>query len=92
MELDHSLLDLIAAAEKLANMRFSISSAYREGDPRSHGTGYAVDITALSSRTRYKILRAVLRVGFTRVGIYPSHIHVDVDPSRDPDVCWVHDE
>ena len=64
----------------------------------AHLTGKAVDLRCRDSRTLSKMLRAIYTVGFNRVGIYftnidgkqkPTHIHVDVDQTKDIDVAWL---
>lgn len=54
----------------------------------SHLTGYAVDIRATDSASRYAILVGLLTAGFTRIGIGKSFIHADDDPSKPPCVIW----
>lgn len=51
---------------------------------------FAVDIKATDSRSRYEILRSLIAVGFTRIGIAKTFIHVDLDPSKDERVVWVY--
>ncbi len=79
------LLDL---ARSRAGVPFRIASSFRNGDPGSHGDGLAVDIACSTSTERLRIVRALLEVGFQRVGIYRRHVHVDVDESRDQLVLW----
>lgn len=60
------------------------------GSPTSsHLGGWAVDIQATNSADRLDILTSLIKVGFTRIGIAGSFIHVDVDPDK-PDACWVY--
>lgn len=54
----------------------------------SHLTGYAVDIRAVSSTSRYAILVGLLAAGFTRIGIGKNFLHADDDPSKPPCVIW----
>ncbi len=91
LDLDSRLTDMLYQAEALGNVEFVITSAYREGDPRCHGLRKAVDISAPSSRDRYKVTRGLLRAGFERIGIYDRHIHVDVceEPKYPGQVLWI---
>jgi len=50
----------------------------------------AGDIGARGSRPRFIILDALLSVGFTRIGISKTFIHVDDDPTKDPRVAWLY--
>ena len=93
---------LIVARDE-ANIPFIITSAYRCADynrsiggaeSSAHTYGRGVDIAAGSSRHRYTILKALMRAGFTRFGVYDKHIHVDdmdtlSHPSHPADVMWV---
>jgi hypothetical protein len=71
-----------------------ITSGYRPGDSKSHGRGLAVDIVddlkhdSITSGWRFAVLKAALQLGFTRIGIYNSHIHLDLDPSLPQGVAW----
>lgn len=89
LSLDSMLIHMLETAEKLAGFEFEITSARRDEDPRSHGYGLAVDIACGGSRIRHLILSTVYRVGFRRVGIYSTHVHVDLDLSRDDRVTWL---
>ncbi len=98
-------LDKLDDARELAGIPFYINSAYRtkEDNERiyrelkkpvntnsSHLKGLAVDIKATDSRTRFIILNALIRVGFTRIGIADTFIHVDLDKDKSQQVIWVY--
>lgn len=87
-KMDQRLLMMLDQARDWAGVPFVITSSFREGDEGSHGKGYAVDIAVEHSWDRILILKAVLGVGFRRVGVYRMHVHVDVDPGRAQDVLW----
>lgn len=59
-------------------------------DSSAHETGHAADIAALSSRGKFEIIEAALRIGFRRVGIGNTFIHLDDDLTKDQSVCWVY--
>ena len=89
-------LDL--AREKAA-VPFRINSGYRTkewneyvgGVPdSSHLVGYAADISATTSNRRFIILKALIEVGFTRIGIADSFIHVDSDPNKIQSCVWLY--
>lgn len=86
-------------AREMAGVPFVITSGLRTeahnervgGAPGSaHIGGYAADIAAQDSTRRMAVLSAVLAVGFTRVGVGRSFIHVDTDPSKPQGVCWLY--
>lgn len=71
-----------------------VTSSFREGDPKSHGRGWAVDIADnrqgknCSSGWRYAVVKAALGSGFRRIGVYDRHIHIDMDPDLPAPVMW----
>ena len=50
----------------------------------------AVDVGVGRSRNRFLILKAAIRVGFNRIGVYDKHLHLDIAKGTafDQDVCW----
>ncbi len=82
------------AARELAGVAFVITCGLRvvgtsKVQGSAHEAGWAVDIRCSSSHQRFRILRALFAVGFTRVGVYDKHIHVDADPTKPQEVAWV---
>jgi len=51
---------------------------------------HAADIGCRASRARSKILTALRAVGFNRIGIAKTFIHVDIDPALPPEVTWLY--
>lgn len=99
MNMQQVTMSKLERARVIAGIPFPINSASRcsihnklEGgkETSSHLKGCAVDIAVTSSRARFKIITALLTVGFTRIGIGDNFIHVDDDPAKDPDVSWVY--
>ena len=85
-------------AREYAGIPFIINSAYRspqhpesiKNPTSSHIKGLAVDISVKDSRTRFLILDALLAVGFSRIGVADSFIHVDLDFSKSQNVIWTY--
>ena len=86
-------------AREYAGIPFIITSAYRSvehnakvgGSPNSsHIKGLAVDISVTDSRTRFKVLEALIKVGFNRIGIASNFIHVDDDKDKSGEVVWTY--
>ena len=97
--MDVDFLAKLDEAREYTNIPFIINSAYRSpehnakvgGKPgSSHIKGLAVDISAKDSRTRFLILDALFAVGFTRIGIADSFIHVDSDIDKSQNVIWTY--
>ena len=89
---------------KLAELRGAyqkpiyISSGWRCGQQNSkvggvkgssHLNGTAADLFCTSSRDRYILLTHALGL-FKRVGIGTTFLHVDTDPTKDMEVCWLY--
>ncbi len=50
----------------------------------------AADIRVYTSVDRFKIVNSLMSVGFTRIGIAKTFIHVDDDPFKTPGVIWLY--
>jgi len=97
--MDEQFLFKLDDARGIAKVPFIITSAYRTPDHNemvggvdssSHTRGHAVDIACRDSRTRWLIINALMLVGFNRIGIADSFIHVDDDPTKAENVVWVY--
>jgi len=58
----------------------------------SHLNGTATDIEVENSSDEHRLLivEAAIYVGFTRIGIAEQFVHVDNDPSKNPDRMWIY--
>lgn len=54
----------------------------------AHLTGKAVDIVCVDSYQRFMYLVAALQVGFERIGIHKTFMHLDVDDTKPQLRCW----
>jgi len=97
-EMNTYLLGMLDAARAKAMIPFIINSGYRtvghnkevKGSPTSsHLKGLAADIHCVDGVSRLKMVRALLSVGFRRIGIAKTFIHVDID-SEKPDAIWIY--
>lgn len=98
-QMNPQTVEKLNKAREIAGVPFAITSGYRckahndavggksEG---AHVSGHAVDISATNSRPRFQIVDALLKAGFTRLGIAKTFIHVDDDPTKDPQVIWMY--
>ena len=92
------LLTMLDNARHRAEVPFIINSGYRCKDWNkkkggglfsAHLTGYAADIRITSSQNRFKIVEALIKEGFTRILIYETFVHVDIDPEKpSPCMTW----
>lgn len=96
------LVELLDRARDIAGIPFKITSGYRSPahnmavggvKDSSHTKALAVDISANDSVTRFKIVSALVKVGFKRIGCYKSHIHCDIGGIQYPqEVMWILDK
>lgn len=98
-EISTQFVNLLDKARKMAGTPFIINSGYRchkhnkeiDGKPDSaHLKGLAADIQAKGSLHRFLIVKALIDVGFQRIGIYPTFIHADMDMvDKTQEVIWL---
>ena len=84
--MDEDFLEMLDRARHLAGVPFKINSGYRTKEHNkkvggktnsAHTMGCAADIHCVDSRSRCYILGALLEVGFNRIGIAKTFIHVE---------------
>jgi len=102
--MSNQLISMLDDARDYASVPFKITSGYRiEADierlrkagykvssTSSHLKGLAADIACTDSKTRWDMIDALLHVGFHRIGIANSFIHVDIDPEKTPFLIWTY--
>ena len=96
--MDEEFLERLDQARAFADIPFIINSAYRspnhplsiKNPSSSHIKGLAVDIKATDNATRFKIIDALLFVGFKRIGIADTFIHVDMDYGKRQEIIWTY--
>lgn len=90
-DMKEDFLRKLDEARELARTPFIITSAFRSVDyekskgrkgTSSHCKGLAVDLLCKSSHVRMKIVSSLISVGFRRIGVYPTFIHVDMDEDK----------
>lgn len=92
-------MDKLYKARIEAGCPFYITSGYRtldhnkkvgDVDDSPHCQGVAADIACEDSRTRFKIVKALFDVGFVRIGVGHTFIHVDCDErdTKIQEVLW----
>ena len=97
--MDHDLLVMIDKARALYGKPIVVTSGFRTESHNekvggvsssSHLKGLAIDVACLKSKDRFKMLTALLEVGFNRIGIASTFIHVDVDKNKSQNVIWTY--
>lgn len=91
--MSQSFMNRLDMAREIAGIPFVLNCAYRSvtwdklhgrSGNSYHTLGRAVDIKCLSSKERYKIVAALLKSGFTGIGVNKTFIHVDDRVVTDP--------
>jgi|TARA_R110002033_G_scaffold124274_2_gene166374 zinc D-Ala-D-Ala carboxypeptidase len=91
------ILHMLDVVRKKYGKPIKINSGYRTVDRNkkiggvknsSHLKGLAVDISCKESKDRFILLNLLIEVGFRRIGIAKSFIHVDIDKNKSQDVAW----
>lgn len=99
-DMNPAFLDKLLLAQKAYGKKFRINSAYRSlswekskgrNGRSSHCKGIAVDIGVSNHQQRLYIVAALLIMGFRRIGVAKSFIHVDDDESKVPSM-WLYDK
>ncbi|ARU48318.1 D-Ala-D-Ala carboxypeptidase family metallohydrolase [Sulfurospirillum diekertiae] len=89
--INDDLVILLDTARQSANVSFKINCGCRcekhnkevgGVEDSAHTKGLAVDISTLSDSVRFNIVSALLKVGFKRVLLYDTFIHVDMDLTK----------
>ena len=99
-KIDPDAVKMLNMARSVSGIPFVINSGYRcekhnkkvGGKPTSsHMKGCAFDIKTTFNSDRSKVLNSLIAVGFRRIGIGKTFIHVDTDIDKANDVIWVYD-
>ena len=97
--MDSTILEMLDRARELFNKPMHINSGYRTvrhnasvggTGKSSHLKGLAVDIACSNSVDRFRLYDVLRTVGFNRIGVGKTFIHVDIDKEKSPNVYWVY--
>lgn len=104
--MDEYFLEMLDKARAIAGIPFVISKGggfrtpeynrklcatnKRASPTSSHMKGLAADIICKGSRQRCYILASLLDVGFSRIGVAKSFLHVDLDTDKEEELIWVY--
>jgi len=97
--MDYDLLVMIDRARALYGRPIVVTSGFRTESHNekvggvsssSHLKGLAIDVACVRSKDRFEMLTALLEVGFNRIGVASTFIHVDVDKNKSQNVIWTY--
>ena len=86
-------------ARDLAGIPFVLNSAYRSpahdrskgrSGTGAHTLGRAVDIRCNTDGNRFRIIQALMKAGFRRIGIAKTYIHADDSPNHTQNITWLY--
>lgn len=98
-DMDESTMQRLDKCREIAKVPFVINSAFRSKEyelskgregTSAHCFGMAVDIKCTDVSTRFRIVSAAIEVGFTRIGIADSYIHLDDSWFHRDNVIWLY--
>ena len=98
-EMNSFFLSKLEKARSYSKVAFKVSSGFRTKshnkkvggvNASSHTIGRAVDLIADSDYKKYKIITALMKAGFNRIGVAKNFIHVDDDISKNPGRLWTY--
>lgn len=98
-DMNPETLDRLDQAREYAGIPFVLNSAYRSSahdkskgrsGTGAHTLGRAVDIRCNTSTNRWKIISALIKAGFTRIGVANTYIHADDSPQHAQNVIWTY--
>ena len=93
------LLKMIDKVRELYGKPITVTSGFRTESHNekvggvsssSHLKGLAIDVACVTSKDRFEMLTALLEVGFNRIGIASTFIHVDIDKNKSQNVIWTY--
>lgn len=100
-DINPSSLKRLDNAREFAGIPFVVNSAYRSPEYEvskgrsgkgAHTEGCAFDIRCTDSRSRWLVVFSALSVGFTRIGIGKTFVHLDDSDCLTPNVIWLYGE
>lgn len=90
-DLNPKLVERLIYAQKMCGEQFIVTSGFRSQayerskgrkGTSSHCKGLAVDVSAVNSHLRFKIVAGCILAGFPRLGIGKTFVHLDIDETK----------
>lgn len=99
VDMDATFINLLTQLRRAAAFPFVINSGFRcpehnraeGGHPNSsHLVGKAADVRAEANWQKFRIVREAIRVGFTRIGVGKTFVHLDYDLDKPQETLWTY--
>ena len=100
--MDEKLLSMLDALREAYGYPIKLTSTYRSPDhpieakknaPGEHAYGAAVDLACVGGEATFKLVKAAIEVGFTRIGVSRKNnfVHVGIGyPDAPPITLWTY--
>ena len=98
-KMDQMFIERLQSCREVAGIPFKITSGFRCAGHNAkvggvadsaHTRGLAAVIAAETSGDRFVILHAAYFVGFRRIGVSETFVHLDMDPNLPADKHWLY--
>ena len=98
-DMDQEFMNKLDQLRELAGIPLVINSAFRSvqyektkgrNGTSAHVLGLAIDIRCNNSQNRFKVLESALKLGFKRIGVAKSFIHLDISKKHSQNVVWTY--
>lgn len=98
-DMKQSTINRFDTARDIAGIPFVINSAYRSpswdkskgrSGTGAHTLGRAMDIRCNANANRFKVVDALLKAGFKRIGIAKTYIHADDSEVHSQGIIWLY--
>jgi uncharacterized protein YcbK (DUF882 family) len=95
--MDEHFMDMLDSLRAAVGRALRLNSGYRcpihdkeEKGEGNHTQGKAVDILCEDSTLRYLIVRQAILLGFKRIGIGKTFVHLDMCGDKPQEVIWLY--
>lgn len=98
-DMNQEFMNKLDQLRELAGIPLVINSAFRSvqhekskgrNGTSSHVLGVAIDIRCNGSQNRFKVLESAQKLGFKRIGVAKSFIHLDISKKHAQNVIWTY--
>ena len=96
-KMDEHFMDILDSLRKGGGQPLKVNSGYRclkydkeINGAGNHAQGRAIDLECLDSPLRYDIIRVAVELGFRRIGIARTFLHLDLCTDRPERVVWLY--